>query len=98
MSFFISALNRRIFKSLAKSLSVDPHVDDTCTKLQPCGASGRMHESNEGHPNDGSSIELTDEMVNTVVTAGGGTAAGVDARTGCLRGCAGCAAGADSLE
>ena len=57
---------------------MDLHVDDTCTKRQPCGASGRMHESDEGHPSNSSTSDLTDEVVDTVV-AGGGAAAGVDA-------------------
>ena len=51
------------FKSLAESSSVDLHVDDTCTKRQPCGASGRMHESDKGHPSDSSSRDLTDKIV-----------------------------------
>ena len=50
------------FKPLAESSSVDLHVDDTCTKRLPCGASGRMHESDEGHPSDSSSSELTDKV------------------------------------
>ena len=54
------------FKSLAKSSSVDLHDDDRCTKRLPCGASGRMHESDKGHPSDSSSSELTDEVVNMV--------------------------------
>jgi hypothetical protein len=45
---------------------MDLHVDDTCTKRQPCGASKWMHKSNEGHPSGRSSIELTDEVVNKV--------------------------------
>ena len=45
---------------------MDFHVDDTCTKRLLCGASGRMHESDKGHPSDSSSSELTDEAVNTV--------------------------------
>ena len=54
------------FNSLAEWSSVDLHVDDTCTKRQPCGASGRMHESDEGHPSNSSSSELTDEVVKTL--------------------------------
>ena len=50
------------FNSLAEWSSVDLHVDDTCTKRQPCGASGRMHENDEVHPSDSSSSELADEV------------------------------------
>jgi hypothetical protein len=50
------------FESLSELSSVDLHVDDTCTKRQPCGACDRMHESDEGHPSDSSSSELTDEV------------------------------------
>ena len=54
------------FKSLAKSLSVYLYVNDTCTKCLPCGANGRIHKSNEGHPSGSSSRKLTDEVVNKV--------------------------------
>ena len=54
------------FKPLTKSPSVDLHVDDKGTKRLPCGASGRMHESDEGHPSDSLSSELTDKVVNKV--------------------------------
>ena len=81
------------FKSLAKLLFVDLHVAGVCTKRLPCGASGRIHKSDEGHPSDSLSSELMDEVVNTIVVAGGGVAAGVDTRAGRLRGGAGCTAG-----
>ena len=54
------------FKSLVESLSVDLHINDMCTNRLPCGARGRMHESNEGHLSDSSSRKLMDEVVNTV--------------------------------
>ena len=51
---------------------MDLHVDDTCTKCLPCGASGRMHESNEGRPSDSLSSKLTDGVVNMVKNRGRG--------------------------
>ena len=54
------------FKSLAKWLSVDLHVDNTCTKRLPYGASGQMHKSDKGHSSNSSSGRLTDEVVKTV--------------------------------
>ena len=79
MSFFHQCSYSTSFKSLVESLSMDLHVDDTCTKRQPCGASGRMHESDGGHPSNSSTSDLTDKVVDTVV-AGGGAATEVDAR------------------
>ena len=79
MSFFHQCSYSTSFKSLVELLPVDLHVNDTCTKRQPYGASGWMHESDEGHPSNSSTANLTDEMVDTVV-AGGGAVAEVDAR------------------
>ena len=45
---------------------MDLHVVDLCTKRQPGRASGRMHESDEGHPSDSSSSKLTDKVVKTL--------------------------------
>jgi hypothetical protein len=52
------------FESLSKLSYVDLHVNDTCTKCQPCGACKRMHKSDEDHPSNSSSRELTDRVVN----------------------------------
>ena len=45
-------------ESLAKSLSVNLHVNDTCTKSPPCGTSRQMHKSDGGHPSGISSSKL----------------------------------------